>query len=618
MMPALTELHLVQWRFPWGALVLLLPLLLGWLARRRRQRLASYAEPHLLPWAVVSGTQPAATRGRSSVELLAWALLALAAAGPRIMAPTPDATAGPVTTPHVVDVMVVLDVSASMGATDIAPDRLSRARLELTDLLRRLQGERLGLLLYAGQAGLLLPPTDDPVLFERALSQAGPDLLEAPGTDVARALRLAQQALTPDAVSGAPTQPRGRAVLLVTDAETSSLDGAAAEAAQQAAEELHAADIALFVLAVASAHGAPVPLAGGAQAIRDGVPVLNQPAVRAYSRLAQGSGGQLAMVTDGDADWKALYDDGMARLPGASVATGSVRAWRELFALPLGLALALLLWARLPPAARRSLPPAGLLLAVWLGSMLSSRPADAADQAPREGASSIVQAAAQAYRHGQWRQALPLFERQGGYAGYMGAGAAAWKLRDYATAARYFSSALLLARTDTERDDALYNLGNAHFGQGRWSSAAQAWRAVLLSRPGDARAAANLVHAEAQLSKHRGMAPMKSDLRGRRGFLAEGQVSVDGVVPSDLDESMRLPDIPPGPGAGAGPDAAGARLDDGAATPDAPPVLLNPQRLQSGLVKLERLEDRKRQLLQGLLKQDRVPETSAALGRAPW
>jgi len=618
MMPALTELHLVQWRLPWGALVLLMPLLLGWLARRRRQRLVRYADPHLLPWALAGATPSNRTRGRSIVELLAWALLALAAAGPRIAATTPDATARPVTTPHVVDVMVVLDVSASMGATDIAPDRLSRARLELTDLLRRLQGERLGLMLYTGQAGLLLPPTDDPALFERALSQAGPDLLDAPGTDVARALRLAQQALTSDDVSGAQKRPRGRAVLLVTDAETSSLDGAAAEAAQQAAEELHAADIALFVLAVASPKGGPVPLAGSTQAMQDGVPVVSQPAVRGYSRLAQGSGGQLAMVTDGDADWKALYVDGIARLPGASVATGPARAWRELFALPLGLALALLLWARLPPAARRSLPPADLLLAVCLGSMVSSPPADAANRPPREGASGVTQAAAQAYRHGEWRQALPLFERQGGYAGYMGAGAAAWKLRDHATAARFFSSALLLARTETERDDALYNLGNAHFGQGRWHSAAQAWRAVLLSRPGDARAAANLVHAEAQLAKRSGSAPMKSDLRGRRGFLAEGQVSVDGAVPSDLDESILLPDTPQGPGAGAGPDAAGARLAGGAAGSDAPQVLLNPQRLQSGLVKLERLEDRQRQLLQGLLKQDRVPESSAASGRAPW
>ena len=616
MIPALSELHLVQWRFPWGALVLLLPLALGWLARHRRQRLASYADAHLLPWAVASGMPPAASMGRRVAELLAWALFALAAAGPRIAANTPDGADAGIDTPHVVDVMVVLDVSASMAATDIAPDRLSRARLKLADLLPRLRGERLGLLLYAGQAGLLLPPTHDAVLFERALSQAGPDLLDAPGSNVAQALRLARQALTPDAASGAQVRPRARAVLLVTDAETSSLDGAAGEAAQQAVEELRGADISLFVLAVASADGAPVPLAGGGQAKQDGVPVVSRPAARAYERLAQRAGGRYAAVTDGNADWNALYDGGIARLPGADVAGAQLRAWRELFALPLGLALALLLWAHLPPATRRSSAGAGVLTIAGLIGAVATSPADAAAAQPVS-QSSIVAAAALAYRSGQWRQALALFERQGAYAGHMGAGAVAWKLRDYALATQHFSNALLLARTDTERDDALYNLGNAHFGQSRWYSAAQAWRAVLLSRPGDARAAANLVHAEAQLAKRR-VEPMQSDLRGRRGFIAEGLVSVDGAVPRELDESWRLLDTPQGPRAGAGPDATGARQVAGADTAGTPSVALNPQRLQSGLVKLDRLEDRKRQLLQGLLKQDRVPAASSAAEAAPW
>lgn len=616
MMPVWSELHLLQWRFPWGALVVLLPLALAWAARRQKHRLASYADAHLLPWAVVQTGPGLAVGGRQVFHVLAWLLLALAAAGPRLPAHASDTQANRSTPPHVIDLMVVLDVSASMTATDVAPDRFSRARLELTDLLQRHNGERLGLILYAGQAGVLLPPTDDAALFRQALSQAGADLIDAPGTDVAQALRLARQALRSDAA------PHSRAVLLVTDADTSSLDATAGEAAREAAQALRADDIALFVLVVASAEGAPMSLAGGGPAMKDGIPMISQPDVRAYRRLAVESGGELAWVRDGDGDWDALYDGGIARLPGATVSAAAAQAWHELFGWPLGLALVLLLWVHLPPANKRALTQAGVLLAVLLGSTGMAPPAAAQDAAgrsppPARANAQVTAQAAQAYRNAQWSQAQALFARQGGYAGHMGGGASAWKLRDYAGAARYFSQALLLARTDDERDDTLYNLGNAYFGLAQWDRAAQAWRAVLLSRPGDAAAASNLGHAEAQLAKRSGSVPMKSDLRGRRGFLSEGLVSVDGAVGAQ-DDSIRLPELPQGPRGASATDAAGARLTRQVDTANAPLVQLDPQRLQSGLIKLERLEDRQRELLRGLLKQDRVPAPSSASAGVPW
>lgn len=596
-----SELAHLQWRFPWGALLLVLPLWLGWLARRRQQRLARYAEPHLLPWAIERRAMGAVSRVRRSAEALAWVLLALAAAGPRLpaVAPQGDEEAGRAS--HVIDVMVVLDVSASMSAADVAPDRLMRAKLELQDLLQRVHGERLGLLLCAGQAGVLLPPTGDTALFARALQQAGPDLLEAPGTDVARALTLAREHL---AAGGDPA--RRRAVLLVSDAEADSLQGTAGEAVQAAVERLRAEDIPLYVLVTASRDGALFELPTGARALRDGTPALSRPDIGAYRRLAQRSGGDLAEARDGDADWEQLYDGGLAQLPGAPVVSGPVQAWRELFIWPLGLALLLLLWTGVSPAAR---PRAGAaLMVLLLAGTLAGPEAQAADQ------QSPAQAAAQAYRAGQWAQAVPLFERQGGYAGFMGAGAAAWKLRDHAAAARHFSQALLLARNATERDDALYNLGNAHYAQEHWLAAAQAWRAVLLSRPGDTQAAANLVHAEAQLARRAGT-PMKTDLRGRRGFTVEGYVGTDGVV--DMrDEPLLLPELSAGTRSPGATDVAGAHLLAKPAESSLPQVTVSPQQLQSGLLKLERLQERQRDLLRGLLRQDRTPATANSTGGA--
>lgn len=604
-MPTLVELLQVQWRWPAAALLVLLPLALGWLARRRRQRLARYADAALLPWAVQRRARDRVSRLRHGAELLAWCLLALAAAGPRLPAAVPDELQAGTQPPHVIDVMVVLDVSASMAATDVAPDRLSRARLALQDLLRRLHGERLGLLVFAGQAGALLPPTDDSALFAHALQQVDPALLNAPGTDVARALTLAREQLA----AGAPAHTK--AVLLVSDAEEDSLQGAPGEATAQAVAALRAAGMPLFVLVAASEEGATFELPNGSRALRDGTPVLSRPSVAAYRRLARSSGGELAWLGEGEAAWRQLYDDGLARLPGTAVPATQAQAWRELYLWPLGLALLLLLGAMLPPAVR-ALPPAGaagLLIALLLGSG-TPVPARAAEALPP------AQAAAQAYRAGQWEQARPLFERQGGYAGQMGAGACAWKLRDYAGAARHYAQALLLARGAAQRDDALYNLGNAHYGQEHWLAAAQAWRAVLLSRPGDARAAANLAQAELQLARRAGTAT-KSDLHGRLGFAVEGYVGMDGLVPQ-REEPLLLPELAPGARGNGAADASGARLHLQAVpeAADAAAVEVQARQLESGLLKLERVQERPRELLKGLLRQDRQPTVSGGAGAA--
>lgn len=602
-MPTLAELLQVQWRWPWAVLLVLLPLALGWLARRRRQRLARYADAHLLPWAVQRRAQDRVSRLRRGAELLAWCLLALAMAGPRLPAAVPDEPQAGTQPPHVIDVMVVLDVSASMAATDVAPDRLSRARLALQDLLRRLHGERLGLLVFAGQAGLLLPPTEDSALFAHALQQIDPALLNAPGTDVARALTLAREQLA----QGDPAH--ARAVLLVSDAEEDSLRGAPGEATAQAVAALRTAGMPLFVLVAASEEGATFELPSGSRALRDGAPVLSRPDASAYRRLARSSGGELAWLGEGEAAWRQLYDDGLARLPGAAVPTAQAQAWRELYQWPLGLALLLLFGALLPPAAR-ALPPAGaagLLLAALLGSGMPV-PARATDALPP------ADAAAQAYRAGQWEQARPLFERQGGYAGQMGAGACAWKLRDYAGAAQHYAQALLLARGAAQRDDALYNLGSAHYGQEHWLAAAQAWRAVLLSRPGDARAAANLAQAELQLARRAGTAT-RSDLHGRLGFAVEGYVGMDGLVPQ-REEPLLLPDLAPGARGNGAAGASGARLQAEAQAPDAAAVEVQARQLESGLLKLERVQERPRELLKGLLRQDRQPTVSGGTGAA--
>jgi Ca-activated chloride channel family protein len=326
----------LDWRAPWWGLLALQPALFWALARRRRQRLAGYADAHLLPWAVTSSPRARGAAGHAVAHGLAWLLLAAAAAGPRLPLETSPGLDGTAARRHVISVYVLLDVSASMAATDIAPSRLARARLELDDWLARLSGERVGLIVYAGAAGVLLPPTDDIALVRRALELADASLIEQPGTRLDAALELAARQLQGEAT-------RGKAILLVSDGEADSLSGPAGSAARAAAASLAKQGIPLFVLGVGSATGAPVPLAEGGYEERDGAPVQSRLDAVAYGDLARLSGGRFAAVADGDADWVALHDHGLATLPGDPPRREQARAWRELYPWLLAPALALLL-----------------------------------------------------------------------------------------------------------------------------------------------------------------------------------------------------------------------------------------------------------------------------------
>lgn len=587
----------LSWREPLWLLLALIPLLLAGLSHTRRRKLAAYADPHLLPWAIAEQAMTPILSVRRIATFVAWLLLSMAVAGPR--SPLEQA-ANPLQQAqqrHALTLMVVLDISASMAVSDIAPDRLSRARLELTDLLQRLRGERIGLVVFAGEAGMLLPPTDDTALISETMARVESGLLTQQGTNISAALNLASAALKSE---------KHRAVLLVTDGDADSFSGAAGAAAQQAAANMAQAGIALFVLGVGSEAGAAIPLPDGGFAEKDGVQVVSRLGTEALSDLARTANGHFARAQDGAADWSALYNGGIARLPGDAVSAAQAKAWREWFGVPLVLSLLLFMVAGLPAGKQWNFVHAAPLLLLLACLAATPQPAFA---------DSLESQAWTFYQAQQYGEARTHYLQQGGYAGHMGAGAAAWQLKDYAGAGRYFGTALIQAHTDKQRSDALYNLGNAHFGQGNWLAAVGAYRTVLLQRPGDSRAQNNLAHAERQLEKQRQQQrdPPKSDLLGRRGMLVQGQVLMD------WDRETVVKEFAPEP-AGVQINRAQKNLADaqlGTAEIQARKIELDARRLQSGLRKMQLLEDRPRLLLQGLLKQDRQTGTTN-MELVPW
>lgn len=565
----------IDWRAPWWGLLACVPVLFAGLAARKRTRLLRYADVELLPWAVSAATEGAHARSRQMTLALAWVLLALAAAGPRIPLHTSsDINRGAPAQAHALSVMLLVDVSASMRANDIAPDRLTRARLELLDMLPRLHGERVGVIAYAGEAGVLIPPTDDPDVLRGALLQVEPSLFDVPGTNLPAALELARRTL-----ASAPA----KAILLVTDAEADSFT----PALRAAVSGLRQDRIPLFILGTGTAAGAAVTLA-------DGKSIISRMDAQSYAELARSSGGQFVAVADGDSDSVALMDRGIAQVPGGAVTATQVRVWRELYQWALLPALLLLMLGLFPRSVSMLALGAMVTLSVVQGS----------------NAWADERAAWQAWQAQRYAGAQTQYAQLGSYPGYLGAGAAAWRLHDYAWARRDFSSALLLARTARERADALYNLGNAHYGLGNWSAAIGAYQSVLQMRR-DVRAERNLAQAVRQLSRQRSVAPMKSDLFGRRGKLAEGTVNLDwdeGFAVKEFERS--LAGVQKGLQASS---ANGAQVQGAAGAVS--PAIADARRLQSGLKKIELLQERPHDLLKNLLKQDASP---APTELSPW
>lgn len=578
-MIAFADLLQLEWRNPWWWLVALQPLLVAALLRLRRNRVLHYADAHLLPWAISSHAAASESKVRRAANALLWLLLACALAGPRL--PLPGGNEGQrLTMPrHDMDLMVVLDVSPSMRARDgtdqAAPDRLGRAKLKLLDLRRRLRGERLGLIAFSGEAGLLMPPTRDADLLEHYLALAQPELFEEAGTQLAVALGLALAQREGE---------RSQAVLLVTDGEASALSGESGNAALAAARALKTAKVPLYVLALGSVDGAPIPLPEGGVVEENGTPVISRLDAAGFGSLAASTGGHFATVSSDDGDLASLYDRGILTLRAATPRKDSARGWRELYAFALvpALLLFLLLGVRKRAAALVTLSLAAA------------------------GTSAAEPDAYQRYLRQDYLLAQQLYAQQDGWIARMGEGASAYRRKDYGYAVKQFSEALLIARSPNERADALFNLGNSYYLAGNKTAALDALQGVLRYRD-DAKARANLARVTAQMKA--APAPAGEGVGGRRGRgLGEGD-NAGGDAPMGMEPEKESAQVLQEETGSDGDAARGGRSTRSASFDARADV-------RAAQKKLELVRDQPAQLAKRLLTQDRSPEATGA--QRPW
>jgi len=252
-----------------------------------------------------------------------------------------------------VDLMVALDVSASMRAQDVSPSRLRRAKNEIRDVVGRLSGDRVGLVLFAGDGFVQCPLTTDYGAFRLFLDAAASDQVSTPGTDLRAAVDAAAQAFgaahpSPDTTT-APREPRPRALLLVSDGEHHVGD---LETVRQRAEE---AGIRILTAGVGTDEGARVPTYERGRQVgvkRDPQGEIVQSRLReeVLTRLAQsGAYFRIGATTSALPDVPAA----LRQLGASTYETEQFADYEEGYQWPLGAALLLLGIAALIPVRRR-------------------------------------------------------------------------------------------------------------------------------------------------------------------------------------------------------------------------------------------------------------------------
>ena len=196
-----------------------------------------------------------------------------------------------------VDVMIALDVSNSMLAQDIKPNRLERARQVINKLIDKMDNNRMGLVLFAGQAFLQMPLTGDLAAAKLYVSNANPDAVPNQGTVIGDALKLCNTSLD-------TKEKKYKAVILISDGEDHD------ENATKAVDELKENGVIVYTVGIGSPQGAPIydPALNDFKKDENGVVVISKLNEKDLQDIAAKTGGQYHLFTNADEVAGKLYN----------------------------------------------------------------------------------------------------------------------------------------------------------------------------------------------------------------------------------------------------------------------------------------------------------------------
>lgn len=393
-----------------------------------------------------------------------------------------------------VDIIVALDVSKSMLAQDVSPNRLERAKREIIDLLELMEGDRVGLIAFAGTSFLQGPLTLDYGAIRIFLDELDTELIPIPGTDIDHAISLAIKSFNQE-------DKKSRVLILITDGEDH--EGDPLEMAKKASKE----GIKIYTIGIGKEGGSPIPdpANGGLKKDQNGELILSHLDEGTLQKIALSTGGSYVRSITGDLDLEKIYFDIQKTVEDKDLKSGRRQRFEERFQWPLLLGLILLflesfLSERRPAKnglrKRWSWKFFGLFMGMLFifsdrsqASLLNDKGKDGEDD----------------YKQGKYSKALQNFteaqiERPSDYALKYNMANTYYKMKQYPEAEKLFQSVAEQGDRDLAQK-AYYNLGLVAYQQGKLQEAVDYFKKALELDPNDEDSKANLKFIQEEIKK---------------------------------------------------------------------------------------------------------------------
>lgn len=448
------------------------------------------------------------------------------------------------------DIVIALDTSQSMLATDVRPNRIQRAKLAINDLLDKAEGDHIGLIAFAGKALLQCPLTLDYDALRQTLDHLEVGIVPQSGTNLAAAIKEAEASFL--------SVDTEKILILMTDGE--DLEGAGLVQAQKA----HTQGVTIYTVGVGSAEGDFVPDPDNLRRNlidSEGNAILTRLDPIALKALARASGGEYRALGQTNDGLESVYRELTTRFVSQERASNYYTVRVERFQWPLAIAILFLIAALL--IERIALRPHNLRLLLWfpvtISLFLSSM---------RDGVASLEEADAH-YRNEAYKEALAAYVQvleEGAPSASLHYNLANtyYQLGDYKKAKEAYGKALFDAKANEDfdfKERGLYNLGNTYYRLGEtmlsqkpqetivlWETSIRHFQSATELDPQNAKAKENAQWVKAKLDalKQQQSKQQQSSQQANRDAsqekMKEQESSEKKTQNTDLQAASSLPD----------------------------------------------------------------------------
>lgn len=471
------------WLLP--VVTLLLTVFLVWAWRVKQRLISQFVQSRLLANLTV-GVSPARQKVRLVLLVAAAAMALLSLTRPQWGYSWQEARQ------QGLDIVIAMDASRSMLATDISPNRLARAKLATLDLMRLAKSDRLGLVTFAGTAFLQAPLTLDEEAFRQNIDAVDPANMPQGGTALASAIETAQDAFEKES-------DNHKVLVLFTDGEDHDAESETIAAAEAAAK----AGMKIFTIGIGSTDGELLQVKdANGNYVKSR---LNETLLQKIATI----GGGFYLPLRGPNPIETLYSRGLAPLPKSDASTKYARVYRERYHWPLAIAMICLIVEMFLPERKRVPHPktvigsgsttvqrtAAVLCVILFPLIAMSSPSGALRE----------------YDSGNFDLAQKEYERlaeknTNDYRLFYNAGTAAYKAKQFDAAEKHFLEALESPGITSDlraQENAFFNLGNTQFKQGpeKWGHAVTNFARALSLDSKDTNAASNLAYVKQKLEE---------------------------------------------------------------------------------------------------------------------